>query len=450
MSRRFAWKKDSFRAWLEYKSKWNIDLLNAPEKTLGGSSANCEITSLNAIGGEHFVKCQVRETADDILNDIVNNVILEFYLGQVGYEKYITKIIACVQSPVVDDLLIVNYSPTLPRSPEDPYPIPIPLSLPYPIPSPTCIQKQLYAIELDREVPATFRTKPFHIKIVNLFLTLFFLGRTCWFLHNDAHLGNIMVENATGQLVLIDYGRCLFHHSKVSTHILAKAVEFKKDLGRGAEPFNYNLMMDEAQWLKPHQSGFLQDISTITMNILTKKQLQASPIFYLDSKIEVQASIHRGDLDVLNFFVPFEVDDLEKYLLHLIRNMVHLVANPDYIYLPGLYIFILMIYQYKIHESELYTIVEQGQQYKVHRIKFGHNAMRRYIYYSFQYFEPVVVPKETIGLIKEYFRMADVTYNGTGGAGPTNIYNQSKSESSSDEVSMPINRLPMRPFFQTR
>ncbi len=374
--------------------------------TLTGSSANCKSTILTTENGKsHFVKCQVDKSADDIMCDNINNIfLLECLLSK---EKYATKLIDSFQVPIKENKkvsyeLLKDY--TRPFEYRD-----------------ANIQEAIFGLEVAHLPPKEIDSIQFKKAIFNLFNILFALGIKYSFSHNDAHLKNLMIvkneqdKSSWWDIVLIDYGRCVFDIQQMKTYWISDERKDKskcdswtrsmntinrymQNLGRQAEEssgtpdytMKYKDMIRDS-WLQPNVSNFLLDISTITLNVLTRIK-DNGEIF------SIKGRDGSGLLSLRCFSEYFEIqefvfvannlrlpsDSLSRHIYELIKNTN---SHEPNIYTIGIYIFALYldenlkqnnIYRRSINQDSTFWIVE-----------FNHNDMREYMYHSFQYFKTI-------------------------------------------------------------
>ena len=377
--------------WNEYLKTNGIDRGQFPI-TLTGSSANCKSTILQTKTERHFVKCQVSKSADDVMCDNVHNILLLHILspqGKAAKLKNVTKLIKSLQVPTSQDSrrYLLQYDSGY-------------------IPVDANIQEQIIGIEVSRLTRFDIENIDFEKALYNLF-DLFLVLRNTWFSHNDAHLSNIMAvfykEELNGEthtwmkLVLIDYGRCLFNVDNIENPETPFETirKYNENLRRAAiTNFNnyYNTKIINDNWLEPNQYNYLLDISTITLNVLTKDSSEEDNYFLLTNigKDEISLNWTRNinDIDEFYFYSTIEGETASQIILNVMQNTKY----PSNLYTLGVYIFAKFL-ESNVNTSLYYKLDNQNQNNTVPGIirylDFKNDEMRKHMYYKFQYMEMI-------------------------------------------------------------
>ena len=261
---------------------------------LYGSSANCKVNTItlteNAKSTDYLVKYQLDPYADNLLIDDYIGRILQIIDTNHIFSKYKDSFSLQVHNNVGNTYTFpytggecitqhticvsTSISPTL--SPEHLCTVPV------------HIQEKLNDyVEL---------SKCSHLKLDTFInqLNIFFngykqLGEKYNYIHNDAHLGNVMINKNTYELRFIDYGRNYFNiksvlmnnvfdHNTIIISIIANNSGIDKvitdtdaDINAIGSLYNANTSIGPdciTLSIQQHNIGYLFDISTITMYML--------------------------------------------------------------------------------------------------------------------------------------------------------------------------------------
>lgn len=200
-------------------------------EALSGNSGNAKFGLLEASSNDNvtesiFVKFQISEQADDMLVDNINGYILNILTQNKSkhFMTYIDSCMTCVrqveknkftfplksimsrQNTCNNTSIICQILPPI----EDKSLHLVKASFHKTIPSDDNLEGLIYSMlsaKADDRLIAYVLTE----KLGGLFTAIRELGEKYGFCHNDAHLGNILLDSDTSKLVLIDYGRAMFN-----------------------------------------------------------------------------------------------------------------------------------------------------------------------------------------------------------------------------------------------
>ena len=343
--------------WTTYITKYLVTNANGSSiQRLRNLSGNCSILFLKTKFKDHFLKFQVNH-ADDVIGDNIHNWLLNqvFQKKETYMKKYITTFIDSF--PVnLRKLNDQQYNVDITKHIENSNQI--------------CnvnIQEKLVAIELNHIPQSHFATPVFQQSFLNLMKMLQHLGNEYSFSHNDAHLGNIMMQK-DGTFVLIDYGRCVFNQDNDTIKDLlmhSEIVDMKTKLDKST--FEYKTLL-ESNYIQPHKSHFMLDISTITMLLLTKSE---NPSSLLGDKMHFEYRIADNYVKT----IKIKIDKTRNNLSDIIYNLMH--SSTKNIFIPGLYTFIKFV---ELNCPRFLRI--DGNIFTVH---FNMIVQEGYIWSSFQY-----------------------------------------------------------------
>ena len=252
-------KKNTGNADFDVKKEFNFAYIS--NELLTGTSVNCKYTDLvveddsNSKSTEtYFLKFQVREGADDMALDCLNNAIINAIITHQS-ESHFTEFIG---------YYIVNiYSKTVMADNEDFFFLTQPSSEYFnKREAKLGVQKKLTnAIELQKLPANSIKTE----KLIPLFAQMQELAKY-GFTHNDAHLGNLMATEDS--YYLIDYGRVRFNKKKLDT---IRIIELNSDKIKQIlekekkDTYFSNYITNDPT---PHDLKYMFDISTICLNII--------------------------------------------------------------------------------------------------------------------------------------------------------------------------------------
>jgi hypothetical protein len=327
-----------------------------PNELLTGSSANCKSTELvvgdntgNTIN--YFLKFQVKNRADDMALDCLNNAIINFIIKPPA--SHFTEFIGYYKVNLYTQEVMGDTEPNyfFLNNPGASYIIrkgKRNLS----------VQKKLMnSIELQKLGWVNIDTT----KLIPLFAEMKELG-TYGFTHNDAHLGNLMQSDS--KYYLIDYGRVKFNKDLIPVTFGAiqtiEQIFAKEPKYRNKDCKNYISNDKNSNKLK-----FMFDISTICLNIIF-------------SKIVIE---YNREYTISNFTITKTVGILGDIKEIIIKNgsssWDHLKFSNDILNI-GLYWFIH--YCYSVYNE---SILEYNKKTII--IDFESIVQTKHMYTYFQY-----------------------------------------------------------------
>jgi hypothetical protein len=379
-------------------------------KRLEIKSANCAVTSVKAHSGqaeEHFIKCQINPESDDLLCDNINNVLLARFLEKTLYKGCITKFVDSfpVNIGFKNDLTAatgkkyyINTSKHWEMASDE---ISSGITADGTERQNVNIQVKIFnAIQLSNVNPDLFETRKFQILLLELFKMFITLG-SYNFSHNDAHAGNIMVTNQ--KFVLIDYGRCVFDVNTVN-QLWADPMldDLKTKLNKVNTYPTYSDMIQD--YVKPHTMGYLLDISTITMGLLTKSpdpSLLLGGIMTMKSTLTID-----GNVDTIIFTTDRASKSASRKFSAILFEIIKAGGIMN-LFIPGIYIFVKFIEHNDQLQTGVYSYTAVGNHHTI-EINFKHPRMVQNIYYSFQYMQALIVGSAYDAIkksINEYFEI---------------------------------------------
>jgi hypothetical protein len=211
---------------------------------------------------------------------------------------------------------------------------------------------------------------------------------------------------STPYLVLIDYGRCVFDKAWVQQQWEKQPLlGLREKLNKISQYPSYSKMIKHIA-VQPHPLGYLLDISTITMGLLTKFDTITLP------NITMTTTRVRGKVIKIQFvFDNFEFDKgLEKNadtIFKIMQTHMHSTdTRKENIYIPGIYIFVKYLETHLLKSRQKVHI-----QKTTTSITISFDKVNDYIYTSFQYFYQLNLPEDINTdtfkvLISDYFKNA--------------------------------------------
>jgi hypothetical protein len=278
-----------FNAFIGNRS-YTLDVANN-SGLLYGSSANCKQATITVGKNNYFIKFLVDFEKDNLLIEDLNGDIMSSLKNNI-FTNYIDSFCTFINKTTITDLIyqddartednefsIFEYSFTPNQSAETTNSVikDYPKEKIEQINVPISIQEKLTDyISLHNYLSEKTINIPYLLSILNNFFDdLSSIGEKHGFIHNDAHLENIMINNDS--IKIIDYGRSLFNiDSLTDTDIDNKISKInKQNQCFLKKQIVKTTVYDEfVCYVKPPSSasknyGYMFDIATISMNILT-------------------------------------------------------------------------------------------------------------------------------------------------------------------------------------
>ena len=354
--------------------KWTYSL------TLSGASANGK----GARDGKQFIKVQVVQDVDNILQDVVNNIILNRISD--GFVKFIRAFIVKVK-----------------RDHHGAYHIGSHKKKNIQFCAKAMIQSHVDGVML---YDVTFAPEHF-LPLFNLFNVLKTVGQF-GFVHNDAHSQNIMYDSVSKAFVLLDYGRVCFNQvfENVDNHFLLQKLEDLQanknvsDLMKFDDPDlkiglvqKYNSMLCN---LYDDTNTYMYDISTICLNILfmtrSKPPIKTPPV-WIRSTGTFNHLVHQC-------YCPFDYDSSSIFITRdtktLAWDKIYFKYNGNDVYddvswkglgLPKHLALLMQGFLFFKRYVTSYTTVIQNDGFIVNVIDFNSVTVSGLMFQSFQYFQ---------------------------------------------------------------
>jgi hypothetical protein len=326
---------------------------------LRGSSANCLTTKINFVElpniilATHFLKFQIKPTADDLIYESINGILLNSFKKQ-SFSKFIDMFNVIVRQAQPSKKYIFEIEN---QNKLEPFAKEVKL----------CIQESLQdgiALE-DAHLDYNLLKK--------LFYDIYTVASTTNFVHNDAHLQNI--QFVKDKYVLIDYGRSAFDLSIITpsditlqqlTQLCTKNKIISNNSPNPVYKTYYRKILSENSsiYAKPDNNAmFMYDISTISMNIIKKFK-------NYDYKIGNQQIIQRITNNTIKVMRSTEI-------FKIFNNKT--ILQIDKLLLPGIYWFVKYyekISNIRDNTTNSYIIIDLNNLIK-----------KGYIWHHFQYLQ---------------------------------------------------------------
>lgn len=399
-------------------SDYSLDIENEigenDKNVLYGSSANCKQAVMTTNNKQYFLKFMVEPDKDNILIENLNGTIINNIVNNNNDVKnYFTTLVhnGCViitdvrtkqliyegDDPEIEDNLFIDhvykFNPKFnPKEnliitnsiPDEGLVLdtPTPINSYIPINVQELLLDYVYVEDILRLTDDDEGINDFLTNLNNFFKVLEVIGSKYGFVHNDAHLRNLMM-NEKGNIKLIDYGRSLFNVKKVNnvqtyniqTYNIQTYINEINENSKCSKKLNNDPYNDLSCYVKPPEQysdkGYLFDIATISMNVIRYND-------NIRTQLNVIEFVDFQSYEPYPKIIKINITNLDLNLLRTESNLYNLYSGikvfKDY----------CIALNVKIPDG-FKNQITNDQNYNYLTINFDWFVTNRYIYSSFQF-----------------------------------------------------------------
>lgn len=357
-----------FKKYVERRHKTNVPR----EQMLIKSSANCAYTILN----QDFIKVQIDEKKDDVFLDAFNNFIIRQERKRLkSFSELIDVFTVQVVQPSPSTSILKIGDQTNLRGSKT---------------MKACALAAINGIDI-YTILSKHRVDMglFLSTLEKLFSDMTSLSSSSGFIHNDAHLGNILLCSKTFKFILIDYGRVLFDKT---VYVKTQCVEFLELL---PQPNNTVKKLAEISktYINGKKGAFVYDVSTISMNILCYHLGYGKDYEIYSDRDRININFNSN-----NIFITFrEEHSTLLNAIEFIHTMYETLKNP---LLIGLYVFLIWVAKKVQPFHDIKNSRRKNITFYPHIIKYERKTITIFFdalvkdHYMWKYFQCYPLPRE--------------------------------------------------------